>query len=74
MSTTFLEGQMEKNMRVISVREASRFAGVEIDTVYRWIRIGLLSAFKVPTGRLRIREIDLEEFLTPVKPKKKKGK
>jgi len=60
---------METNTKIMSAREASRLAGVEIATIYRWVRIGLLPAYKIPSGSLRIREVDLRVFLEPQKPK-----
>ena len=63
---------MNTRIKVISPRETAQQLGVQIVTVYRWIRIGHLPAYRLPSGYFRIREVDVQAFLTPAKPKKKK--
>ncbi len=65
---------METAMKVVSPREAARQLGVQTSTIYSWIRNGILSAYKLPSGYFRIREVDLQAFLTPAEPRKKRGK
>ena len=65
---------MKNTLKFVSPREAARQLGVQTSTIYAWIRIGHLPAFKLPSGYFRIREADLQAFLTPAKPKKKKGR
>ena len=64
---------METALKFVSPREAGRLLGVETSTIYAWIRIGHLPAFRLPSGYFRIREADLQAFLTPARPKKKGG-
>lgn len=64
---------METTLKFVSPREAGRLLGVETSTIYAWIRTGHLPAFRLPSGYFRIREADLQAFLMPAKPKKKKG-
>lgn len=63
---------METALKFVSPREAGRLLGVETSTIYAWIRTGHLPAFRLPSGYFRIREADLQAFLTPAEPKKKK--
>ena len=63
---------METALKFVSPREAGRLLGVETSTIYVWIRTGRLPAFKLPSGYFRIREADLQSFLTPARPNKKK--
>jgi len=64
---------METAMKVVSPREAARQLGVQTSTIYSWIRNGILPAYKLPSGYFRIREVDLQAFLTPIKGKKEPG-
>lgn len=40
--------------------------GVHVDTVYRDIRKGALPAFRLPSGRFRIRRSDAERYGRPI--------
>lgn len=59
--------------KVVSPREAASLLGVQVVTVYRWIQLGQLPAYRLPSGYIRIRETDLQAFLTPVGAKRMKG-
>ena len=65
---------METGLKFMSPREADRLLGVETSTIYVWIRTGRLPAFRLPSGYFRIRQVDLQSFLTPVRNRKKKDK
>jgi len=62
---------METMVRVVSPRVAGELLGVTTLTIYAWIKIGKLSAYRLPSGYLRIREDDLHAFLTPVSESKR---
>lgn len=47
----------------ISVSEAALLAGVDRATVWKWIKAETLAAFRLPSGRTRVRRRDI------VKPK-----
>lgn len=63
---------METSLKFVSPREAGQRLGVQTSTIYAWIRTGHLPAFRLPSGYFRICEADLQAFLTPARPKKKK--
>lgn len=65
---------METALKVMSPREAAQRLGVQTSTIYTWIRIGRLPAYRLPSGYFRIREVDVQAFLTPARPEKKKGR
>jgi len=48
----------------ISVGFVARRSGVSNATVLRWIRMGQLSAFRLPGGHFRISSKDFFSFLT----------
>ena len=51
---------------LITAREFARRAGVETETVRRWVRAGkLLPAGKTPGGHLRFRPEQVQELLNP---------
>jgi len=52
--------------RTISVAEAALRAGLQKETVRRYIAQGLLPARKLPNGYYRILEQDLNRLLEPV--------
>lgn len=64
---------METAIKFVSPREAGRLLGVETSTIYAWIRTGRLPAYRLPSGYFRIREVDVQAFLKPARPKKKNG-
>ena len=52
-------------MELLSVKEVADRTGVNIYTVYRWIKAGELTSFRLGRrGHLRISEHDLQEFLS----------
>ena len=61
---------MPENQTLLSVGEVANRLGLSTRTVYDYIETGLLEAMRLPTGTIRIRERDLETFLTPVRAKK----
>jgi predicted site-specific integrase-resolvase len=62
---------MEAALKFMGPRGTSRLSGVETSTIYSWIRTGHLPAFGLLCGYFRIREADIQTFLTPVGGKKK---
>ena len=53
------------DMKLLSVKEVADRTGVNIYTVYRWIKAGELTSFRLGSrGHLRISEHDLQEFLS----------
>ncbi len=46
----------------LTVHQVALRFGVRRRTVYRWIRRGVLPAFRTPLGRLRIAEIEVDRF------------
>jgi excisionase family DNA binding protein len=56
---------------MLTAAEAAERLGFSPETVLRWIRQGKLPAIRTPTGRIRIREGDLErcleEWATPAR-------
>ena len=46
----------------ITVREAAKRATIDTNTVYGWLRRGLLKAGKTPTGRWKINEKEFDAF------------
>jgi excisionase family DNA binding protein len=53
---------------VVGVRAAAALLSAGERSVWRWIADGKLPAVRLPSGRVRIRVADLEEFLTPLTP------
>lgn len=51
---------------VLSPSRLSAEWGVHINTVYRDIRKGALRAFKLPSGRFRIRRADADRYGRPL--------
>jgi len=49
--------------KVYTTSEAARICHVERATIIRWIDVGILKAFKTPTGRNKILSEDLAELL-----------
>lgn len=48
---------------MISPREAAKQLGVQTITIYRWIRIGQIPAYRLPSGYLRIHAADVDALL-----------
>lgn len=48
---------------LMSAPEAARFLSVHVKTIHRWAGEGLLDVIRIPGGRARFREKDLERFL-----------
>lgn len=49
--------------RLLTARAVAQLLDVSAETVLRWTRRGLLPAVKLPSGAVRYREADLEEWL-----------
>lgn len=53
------------DMTMLTVKEVARRTGINIYTVYRWIKAEELKSFRLGRkGQLRITEEDLQEFLS----------
>ena len=50
---------------LLSIRNAARRLDVHPDTVRRWIRQGLIAGVRLPTGRLRVEEAELNRIACP---------
>jgi len=49
--------------RLLKVDEVAAMLGVHPKTVYRWIREGKIEVIKLPSGRIRIPESEIEKIL-----------
>jgi excisionase family DNA binding protein len=49
--------------RLLTAREVAAQLGVSCETVLRWTRSGKLPGFRMPSGALRYREADLDDWL-----------
>ena len=49
--------------RLLTAREVALVLGVSAETVLRYCRCGKLPGFRLPSGQLRIREEELDEWL-----------
>ena len=50
--------------RLFSIDQAADFAGVPVQQIYRWIRIGKLEAYHLDGGRGRVDELELADCLS----------
>jgi len=62
---------MEELQKVVSPRGAAELLSLQPITILRWIKSGKLPAYRLANGYLRVRIADLQQFLTPARPKKK---
>ena len=53
----------EDNDRLLTITEAALQIGVNRATLYRWLRAGRLPAYKLASNTLRVRLVDLREFV-----------
>lgn len=60
----------EEDRPLLSVEEVARRMNVTIFTVRRWLRVGILTGYKV-SGEWRVAPADLEELLRESKRPKK---
>lgn len=51
---------------VVTPSRLASYWGVHVQTVYRDIRKGALRAFRLPSGRVRIRRDDAERYGRPI--------
>lgn len=65
---------MEELEKVVSPRGAAELLDLQPVTILRWIKNGKLPAYRLANGYLRVRIADLQQFLTPARPKKKVGR
>lgn len=52
--------------RHVSPARLAAFWGVSIDTVYRDIRKGALRAFRLPSGKIRVKMSDAKRYGRPI--------
>jgi excisionase family DNA binding protein len=50
--------------RLFSIEQAADFAGVPVQQIFRWIRIGKLEAYHLGGGRVRIDEMELADCIS----------
>jgi excisionase family DNA binding protein len=48
---------------LLTAREVGEILGVSAETILRWTRAGTLPAIRLPSGAIRYREGDLDEWL-----------
>lgn len=56
----------DPNESAISPSRLADYWGVHVNTVYRDIRKGALRAFRLPSGRVRIRRGDADRYGRPI--------
>jgi excisionase family DNA binding protein len=49
--------------RLLTAREVADLLGVSVETILRWTRRGALPAIRLPSGAIRFREVELDEWL-----------
>jgi excisionase family DNA binding protein len=49
--------------RLLTAREVGELLGLSTETVLRWSRRGKLPAVRLPSGAIRFREVDLDEWI-----------
>ena len=50
--------------RLFDVEQAADFAGVPVQVICRWIRMGKLEAYHLGGGRVRIDEVELADLIS----------
>lgn len=50
---------------LLSIRHAAKRLDVHPDTLRRWARDGLIAVVRLPSGRLRVAEEELERIARP---------
>lgn len=50
--------------RLLTAREVAEILGVSTETTLRWVRSGKLPGFRLPSGQLRFRPDELDEWIT----------
>jgi excisionase family DNA binding protein len=48
---------------LLTAREVGELLGVSPETILRWARAGKLPAVRLPSGAIRFREVDLDEWI-----------
>ena len=48
---------------LLTAREVAELLGVSAETTLRWTRAGKLPAIRLPSGAIRYREADIDEWL-----------
>jgi len=51
--------------KLYSSKQAAELLGLKKLTIYRWIKSGRVRAVRLPNGRLRIAESELEKVISP---------
>jgi len=57
---------MVKQTKLLTAKETAKALGIHLNTVYRWIRNGYLSAFKIGGGKTsqwKVRQEDVDRIL-----------
>jgi len=63
---------MGEFQKVVSPRGAAELLSLQSVIILRWIKSGKLLAYRLANGYLRVRLADLQQFLTPANPKRKR--
>jgi excisionase family DNA binding protein len=50
--------------RLFDLEQAANFAGVSVQVICRWIRMGKLEAYHLGGGRVRIDEVELADLIS----------
>ena len=64
MSTTVVD-TAENQEQVLLVAEVAKALRVSKQTVRRWIKSGKIKVVRLPSGRYRLPQSDLQDILTP---------
>lgn len=54
--------------KTLTTGEAAAILDVSDETLRRWVEEGKIRHLRMPSGRLRFRPEDLDEFLKPIEP------
>lgn len=73
MEVQKLQGEMPMNNKnLLTVSQAAEYLQLKPNTVYKLVKAGKLRGFRTATGSIRISQSDLNAFLTPASPERKK--
>lgn len=48
---------------IVSPRQAAERLGLNLMTIYRWVKIGKIKVRRLPDGQIRIEKAELEKLL-----------
>ena len=50
---------MDENEKLYDVKQTAQFLNVDVRTVFRWVQLGRLRPFRIPSGAARFKRTDL---------------